>query len=208
MSGVVVLDLHYLPCLDYVAALLQHERVLIEAAESFQKQSYRNRCYIRQTNQRMLLSVPTQRTQRGMPIREVRVQTGGDWQRIHIQSLQSAYGKAPFYAHYAPAILDILTDPPPLLFDLNKRLLTTCLHLMGAMPQIDYTQQFIVHYPEPVMDLRQAISPKRPDIFAHRPYWQVFGDSFMTNLSIVDALFCLGPEAITYLKGSTSNKTR
>ncbi|MBR1688393.1 MAG: WbqC family protein [Prevotella sp.] len=53
-------------------------------------------------------------------------------------------------------------------------------------------------------DFRSVISAKHPQAdpeFVPRRYWQVFGHKlgFLPNLSILDLLFCMGPEAILYL---------
>lgn len=61
-----------------------------------------------------------------------------------------------------------------------------------------------------VADLRETIRPKRPyaddAAFEAVPYWQVFASrlDFLPNLSIVDLLFNVGPEARLVLRDSCS----
>jgi hypothetical protein len=54
------------------------------------------------------------------------------------------------------------------------------------------------------MDFREVIHAKHPQDdpeFKPRSYWQVFQHryGFQPNLSILDLLFCMGPEAVFYL---------
>jgi hypothetical protein len=54
------------------------------------------------------------------------------------------------------------------------------------------------------MDFREVIHAKHPQDdpeFQPRSYWQVFQHryGFQPNLSILDLLFCMGPEAVFYL---------
>ena len=53
-------------------------------------------------------------------------------------------------------------------------------------------------------DFRQVIHAKHPlpdAYFQPRRYWQVFEwrHGFQSNLSILDLLFCMGPESVYYL---------
>ena len=54
----MIIDLQYLPSLEYFCALLKHDEIVIEAHEHFEKQSYRNRCRILTTNKVDVLTVP------------------------------------------------------------------------------------------------------------------------------------------------------
>ncbi len=56
----------------------------------------------------------------------------------------------------------------------------------------------------PLDDLPDVIHPQHPHPdadFQPKEYWQVFRHKhgFLPNLSILDLLFCMGPEAIFYL---------
>lgn len=70
------------------------------------------------------------------------------------------------------------------------------------------------HEPDRAFDLRGIIHPKKSfqEDYALRlkqPYYQVFEDrfGFERNLSIIDLLFNLGPDATTYLRSNLREYT-
>jgi len=93
------------------------------------------------------------------------------------------------------------------LFTLNHEILNTCFKILDIDKGIQFSSEFLL-VPRDNIDLkRDFISPKNK----HRPrldsyfnfsiYDQVFSDQrpFEPNLSILDLIFCLGPEAPRYL---------
>lgn len=202
----VLLDLHYLPSLEYFAALLKYDYVYIEAHEHFQKQSYRNRCYIRAANKVDMLSVPVLDGRRKVLMRDTRIDYQQGWLKDHWRAIMSAYGKSPFFAYYAPYFEQILFKKHTFLYDLNWELLTKCLDLLQLRNKIKSTSSYIKELDLNCLDLRSVIHPKKNylnnKIYRALPYVQNFGSEFVSNLSIVDLLFCQGVEARQYLERS------
>ena len=68
------------------------------------------------------------------------------------------------------------------------------------------TEAYGKEYKSPHTDLRGIISPKTEisgyDFFSPEPYPQIFGKDFVANLSVLDLLFCEGPNARTIIKKS------
>lgn len=206
----VIIELQYLPCLEFFVALLQHEVVYIEAHEHFQKQTYRNRCYIQTTNKIDLLTVPVQDSRSKVLIRDLRIEYRQDWVRRHWGAIFSAYGKAPFFEYFAYVFEKTFQKKPAFLFDLNWELLTNCLKLLRIEEnRIKWTEKFEKSENQPIIDLRSVISPKKlfseRSIYSPIPYRQNFGSEFEPNLSILDLLFCQGTEAKKILEKSSAN---
>jgi hypothetical protein len=209
MTG-ILLELHFLPSVQYLSKWLCFERVVIEQHEHYIKGSYRNRAHLIGSNAPICLSLPLQKGKNEqMPIREVQLANEQSWQKAMIRTIQSAYGKAPFFEFYAPPLLEILEQPHTFLFDLNRKLLEEILDLLELDTPLSYTSAFQPSPPEGMLDFRNAIHPKkhrrRPDSeYQVVEYPQVFQEKhgFLPNLSILDVLFCAGPQTIEILAKS------
>lgn len=202
-----LIELHYLPSLEYFSALLQHRHVVIEKQEHYIKQSYRNRCYINTANGILKLVVPVTAKHNKALIGEVQIDYSTHWQNLHWRAFESGYGKAAFFEHYAGKLHDILFHGFRSLFDLNFQLLSFCLQSLQAECTLSETTSYEKNPQSGFIDLRSSISPKIPyterNFYKPAPYLQVFGNKFADNLSIIDLLFCEGPNAMQILQSSS-----
>lgn len=206
----ILLELQYLPPIQYMSKLAHHATVFIEAQEHYLKASYRNRAHIAGANGILRLSVPLVSGKNAQkPIREVQIAYDEPWQKHHWESIQSAYGSAPFFLHYADALQPFFERHHEFLFDWNWEILKTICQLIGLQPNVKFTSEFQIETNEATLDFRNAISPKprkqQPDPH-FQPVWyaQVFEEKhgFLPNLSILDLLFCAGPETLAILQTS------
>ncbi len=197
------IELHYLPCIAYFAAIQQAEVLYLEAHETFQKQSYRNRCYLATSQGRERLTVPVLKANRHTPIRAVEIDYREPWHIKQWRTWQTAYAKAPFFEFYADSFWEVLQRRPRFLFDLNEQFLTVCLYHLNLSPTIRHTDSYQREISGAMEDLRDKIHPKRTNGIIHaKQYVQVFGGPFQENLSILDLLFCEGPHALPILQAT------
>ncbi len=199
-----LIELHYLPCIQYMCKFLLYDEVIIEQHENYQKRSYRNRCHVIGSHGVERLSIPLQSGKhQQQPIREVRISYDRPWHASHWNTIKSAYGRAPYFEHYGDVLKDILYSRHDFLFELNNAILNwviKSIHLKG----IKYTDGFEKIALDSI-DLRNLINFKQDIIdvnFRAMPYYQVFDDrqKFEPNLSVIDVLFALGPETKAYLR--------
>jgi hypothetical protein len=198
-STEVRIELQYLPCLEYFTCILQYDRVYIDIEERYVKQTYRNRCDVLTTNKIDTLTVPVKGYEPASSTKDILIDYNQDWTRRHLGCLQSAYGKSPFYEYYAHEFKRVYEKKLAYLVDLNYELLTICLRLTGIRKDIQYNlsgEQIIENSAENAISLIN--NRKQPDSHKYynpAPYYQTFGNDFVGNLSIVDLLFNMGPEA-------------
>ena len=196
----VLLSTAYLPPVAWLSAIAHSGSALIEACESFQKQSYRNRCTICTADGPQILQVPILHSGSRL-IRDIRIDYSKSWQHLHRHAISTAYGPSPFYQYYWDHLDAILSRNHEFLFDLNLEMTEKILELLHLRTPVALTADYEPN-PSGMVDLRSAISPKRePEGSPFKEYYQVFNSrlGFIPNLSIIDLLFCEGPEATAYL---------
>jgi len=189
----LLIDLHYLPCLDVMRGMVLADEVLIEAHENYQKQSYRNRCYVLTSNKIDCLTVPVLAGSRRQPVREVQIDYSQPWIERHLRCLQSAYAKSPYFEYLMPEVEQILHQRLPFLFDLNWSLLTLCRKWLRLNTPVNLTEWYEKTPPIGVFDARSRIDPGQQaeiGLFGPIPrYQQNFGAEFVPNLSVLDLMF-------------------
>ena len=194
----VLLSTAYLPPAAWVSLCLGRE-VILEAHEHYVKQTIRNRASICGANGRVDLVIPV--SHEGLqhqPIREVRIANDPGWRRVHWKSIQSAYGKAPYFEYYSDNLRLAFHQEKEFLFDWNLSLLQCVFQLLGPEFRPVLTPGYEAVPQPPIFDSRQpATWPTGPG-----PYRQVFMPRlpFLPGLSVLDLLFNHGKQSVEMLQ--------
>ncbi len=201
-------DLLYLPPAVYFAHLAQYREVQIELWSPYVKGTYSNRCVIACANGPLTLSVPLLSGKYLQAVGQVKIAYHEPWPRRHWRSIHDAYRSAPFFEHYAEYFEPCFRAQPALLQEWNLRLLKVALEVLNLNTAISLTPRYEAITTD-VKDLRKAFQYKprlqrRCSAVQVAPYPQVFQDKhgFLPNLSILDLIFCTGPEALRILRQS------
>lgn len=205
-----LLQTTYFGPIQWYQKLYRYDQTLIEQYDSYQKQTYRNRCVIATANGLQTLTVPVEHSVNSQElsanspkVKDLRISDHNQWRRIHWNALQSAYSESPFFDYYADDIRLFFEKRYEFLIDFNEAIRQTVCDLLDIHPNVSYTSDFSLQ-PSAIDDYREVINAKHPQAdadFHPRRYWQVFEDrhGFQANLSILDLLFNMGNEAVFYL---------
>jgi hypothetical protein len=203
-SEKVLIDLQYLPCIEYYAVLLHAGEVIIEENENFVKQTYRNRCNILTANGIDILTVPVIGGNKKIRIKDIKIDYNQKWVNRHWRAIASAYGKAPFFEYYSDYFHRIFSKKIGFLFDFNYELLKLTLKILQFNFDLKFSPQYVSDPGPEINDLRSVIHPKRTkgNFNKYTPvgYSQVFGSNFVDNLSIIDLIFNEGTNASEIIK--------
>ena len=184
----------YFGPISWYSRLLRTENWQIDDSECYVKQTTRNHCLIATANGVQKLTVPVEKPSRSekggarnepLLTREIRLSDHGKWRTEHWNAICTAYGESPFFDYYADDLRPFYERRDwEFLFDYDMAIFEKMLELIGFSRNEERgaRNHFTLHTP-------------------HSTYWQVYQQrhGFLPDLSILDLLCCMGPEAILYL---------
>lgn len=192
-----VLNLHYLPNIEWFKNYVRYDNLIVEKHENFVKSTGRNRCYIVAANGRQILTIPlTGGRDHHRKYTDTKIAYTTRWQDSHWHSIKSAYGSAPYFEFYAHIFQKFYEKEYEFLFDFNAELLQAVLSALKLKKSFEFT----IDYQKEVDGAIDLRSEKNASVNMLR-YLQVFEErhGFIPNMSIIDLIFNLGPQAALYL---------
>ena len=188
------------PIAYYAELLRQPEQPVLEIHEHFTKQTYRNRMHIYSAHGLQKLTVPVEKNASKTPLKDLRISYAEKWYLLHWRALQSSYQSSPYFEFYSYLFEPLFSKPAEFLLDQNLAIhyaIEKCLEV--SIPLVE-SSSYVHQYP---IDYRLAFNTKNKTAMDQgwQTYQQVFSYEarFLPNLSILDALFNLGPETRSYL---------
>lgn len=192
------LSLAYLAPVEYYVSIVKADQILIEQFDSYEKQSYRNRCNILSANGITALTIPVvKKSGEKILTRDIRISEHNDWQKQHWRSIESAYNSSPFFEYYIDDFMPFYEKKWVFLWDFNIEIQNKVLELLEFEKKIEFTSDYSSRNNENSLDFRNKIHPKANSNIELKPYFQVFEQKFgfEQNLSIIDLLFNMGNES-------------
>lgn len=197
----------YFPTVAHFVAIANASTIIFEAADNFQKQTYRNRMFIYGANGKLLLNIPVKHSKNKLKTsyQNTEIENIEDWQKQHWRSIVSAYKSSPFFEYYEDDLKELFTTTQTSLYQLNIAVFKIICSCIEIEPIIEYTSAFN-KVSDRHTDLRILVNSKKESQIQLDNYTQVFGDKhgYLNNLSILDLLFNEGPNTLNYLESQTT----
>lgn len=168
-----------------------------------------HRCEIADTRGRVQLTAPVAKPH-GIARAtwdDVAVSPHGQWWHIHLTTLESAYGRTPFFEFYIDRLRPFLQHDThlryPSIVALDRAIDAELRRILFLPEAPEPTATGKTSSTELYQPENHTSAELSETIFTDliEPYWQVRMDAlgFQPNLSILDLIFNLGPEAALYL---------
>jgi hypothetical protein len=210
---------NYLPWLGFFDKVRRADVFIIEDNVQFERQGFTNRNRILTADGVRWLSVPVEHEKRSLQINDVKIANKGEpsWGRKHWLTLKHGYCKAPYWNEYAGFFEDTYQREWDLLIDLNMHLirgimkvlnidkplvLSSSLNMEGKKSELIVAQCKKVgatvqlagdgcqNYIDKELFKREGIKLVFQNF--RQPIYPQTNGGFISNLSVVDYLFCNG----------------
>lgn len=197
----------------YYALMAAYPRAVIDLGMPYDKRrKSAHRFDIADVRGPLSLTVPIEKAHRGMAWADVRISSHGAWWNEHAASLESAYGRTPYFEFYYDRFKPLLAPP------VKMENAAPCLTVGGLVASADQIIRQILSIDTEVAygygewrvangESAEASADdyRRERAFVHPAppaYYQVRADrlGFIPNLSILDLIFNLGPESPLLLR--------
>lgn len=192
------IDSQTFPCINYFKTLFKCSYLNFNSFERFKKSSFNNRYIIAGANGLVNLTIPIAggREQKAL-ITEIEIDYSVDWQTKHWRTIVSAYSKSPFFDYYCNDIKKMLFNKEQKLFEFNYFILSRIFQIVGIQVDVNTNDGFDAGATQTITS---SLLPKnfQENTLDWKPkYEQVFENKlgFQSNLSILDLLFCVGPNS-------------
>ncbi len=181
----------YLPSIGYFQHLLKEKECILHLNDQYSRQTHRNRTEIVGPNGKMILTIPTQKLE---PLERkyenIKVSYSEPWLKQHWKSFESAYRRSVYFEYYEDKLRPMYSNPSyEFLWEFNTELIKIVFSMLKLNHEI-------------ILDREEEIDKSITYNLLHNTeYQQVFSNklNFEPNLSIIDLIFNLGPQAKSLL---------
>ncbi len=198
-----IIDLQYFGCVNYYYTLFNNTNIKINEYENYQKMSFRNRCTIVGANGLINLSIPIEGGRNKKQLyKDVRIAESTPWAQQHWRAIVTCYAKAPFFEYYKSDLENLLKSSPKFLLDFNFEILRWSEKVLRFPHSISSIKSKNDIMAELCFSFYNKWMPNNyENETLVKPYFQVFEDriGFKNNLSILDLIFCEGPNSNSLL---------
>jgi WbqC-like protein family len=232
MKTVAIHQPNYLPWLGYFYKIHSSNVFVILDSVDYQSgnsSSITNRTRIKSANGELLMTVPVVKPKQTKRIDTIAIDNRQDWQRKHLNSLRTAYGKSRYFDEVYVLIEAALTRGYEHIADLNTHLIeSVCGYLHIETPMLRSSRMGLTDDAEKnqrIIEICKRVEASsylsgngarkynNDELFKERgielkysqflpPSYPQLHGKFVSDLSVVDCLFNCGGEARSLLQSS------
>lgn len=188
-----ILPTAYFGSIDYYQKMVDEKAVNWEIYEHYVKQTVRNRMTIIGPNGIQALSIPVSKVNGNKTqTKEIQISRAENWEKNHWKAIETAYGASPYFEHYAQEVHDLIYQKTNSLIEFNFNIHARILKWLELPVETGFTTEYTVEIDRDYRVAFEERNTQRSD-----SYVQVFMENgnFVPDLSILDAIFNLGPMA-------------
>ncbi len=185
--------------ISYYNEISKAEMVEFEIYETYKKQSLRNRYKIGSSNGVLDLTIPISKPKGSKTLtKDIIIDESKNWKLNHWRAIESAYMHTPYFEHYELDISNLIFSEETILYKKNLACFEFINRTFDLKINFDITQDFL----QVENDFRLYNFFLNTE--HNKKYIQPFSSKFdfISNLSILDLLFCEGPMGRFFLKES------
>ncbi len=232
MTDVAIIQSNYIPWKGYFDIINEVDVFIFLEDAQYTLRDSRNRNRIKLANgESQWLSIPVLGG-RNQLICEVLIDNTQAWRKTHLNTLRHNYGKAPFFDVYFPTLEEIFGEPNMHLSEFNRKLTCQISDWLGIKVKFVNSAELRVigSKDDKLIDLVKAVDGRGyvsgpsakayidPDKFSDAkislrfhdysgyPEYPQISTPFDPNVSVLDLLFMVGPDAGEYIWGARRMK--
>jgi hypothetical protein len=201
----MLIDYQYFGSICFIELIYNQKQLCFDKEAAFTKMSFKNRMVILSAQGPLNLTIPILggREQK-IAIKDILIAYDAPWQAQHCKAIKTCYKRAPYFEYYEADIEKLYTTKKEYLVDF----LEDCHQFIQKSIKGKWE---LIDNKEPINEeaVKEMLpwQPNNYEQFAIQyPYMQVFESSkgFISNLSILDWLFCEGGKEISKQLSETS----
>ena len=202
----LLIDIQYFPSINLYKNLYKFSDIVFEQYETYQKMGFRNRCQVAGAEGVVDLSVPLVKGRGQKTLsKDVRISDRQPWAAQHWKTIVSCYSRSPWFDHYRDELEALYRRRFDFLIDWDLACFDWSLKMLGIRIGVRRTDGWIEAYlPGEAVDWRGKMRPRDREGSGDGVvrYRQVFEErtGFISNLSVLDLLFCEGKNAVVMLE--------
>lgn len=190
---VEIFPISYWGSIYYFQEIAKHKNIVLEAFETFPKQTHRNRFAIVSANGELMLTAPVRKPNGTKTLtKDIELISDKATLQKNWRAVTSAYASSPFFDHYEKELEELFLDPKSNLLEHCLDINSFLLKSWGIDVKFDLTKEYDWKVRSKKLDVDFLSHNANPFTVYQQVQFQK-SQKFVPNTSALDLLCNLGP---------------